>query len=68
MPVPAGYSYKDGGYWRLSDGTGPYGFDVGSSTPVLLSQLSTPTVTPAFSYKDGAWWNEAGEGPFPKAS
>lgn len=34
MSIPAGYVYKDGFFWRLSDGSGPYVFD-GSSMSLV---------------------------------
>jgi hypothetical protein len=68
MPIPSGYTYKDGGYWRLSDGTGPYGFAVGSSVPVLLAPVSSPPVGATSIYAGGYYWNLVGEGPFAKGT
>ena len=52
MPLPAGYVYKDGAYWKL-DESGPYSFD-GVSTVTLLSSGGGSTTFAALTDKTTA--------------
>lgn len=63
MPAPANYTYRQGG-WYAPDGTGPYGFAVGSSVPVPLFSVGAQRVNTQQSNAQHGGFNRAGEGPF----
>jgi hypothetical protein len=69
MPIPSGFTYKDGGYWNAA-GEGPFGFAVGSSVPVLFGgggggggltpeQIATIPIVPGIAPGNSAAVNTA---------
>lgn len=58
-----GYEYRDGAYWRKSDGAGPFGFSP-QGTPYLLNFFGQrQSAVSSLVFKDGAYWKTDGSGP-----
>lgn len=59
-----GYIFKDGGYWRLSDGTGPYAYDGVSTFTLITWNGQTQVGRAGVTYQDRGFFSSAdGSGP-----
>ena len=67
MPIPSNFEYRAGAYWNRLTGQGPFGFAVGSSTPVPLRTVGTQPPANIRLLNGRNYFNLAGEGPFARS-